>query len=211
MDGTLNDRVGNDLQVRTHEENKSGNVIDSDNWIEVRLQGKLPERRSNHCAFILTIRNEEYLYVHGGRDLKEGSIATMWRLNLSSIHSMLADDGSVTSNEWELVQTSGKCPGRISHHTASVRPSKEVVFYGGLKGEDSNNEIFMFNPSNNAWSMVNPSNASGTVLPRDDHAMSDLSDGSYLVFGGFVNGSRVNELAKFSMANSQTINAETVC
>lgn len=37
--------------------------------------------------------------------------------------------------------------------------------------------------------------------------MSDLSDGSFLVFGGFVNGSRVNELAKFSMANSQTINA----
>ena len=101
------------------------------------------------------------LYVHGGRDLKEGSIASMWRLNLSSIHSMLADDGSVTSNEWELVQTSGKGPGRISHHTASVRPSKEVVFYGGLKGEDSNNEIFMFNPSNNAWSMVNPSVSSG--------------------------------------------------
>lgn len=37
--------------------------------------------------------------------------------------------------------------------------------------------------------------------------MSDLSDGSFLVFGGFVNGSRVNELAKFSLANSQTVNA----
>jgi len=43
------------------------------------------------------------------------------------------------------------------------------------------------------------------VLPRDDHVMSDLSDGSFLVFGGFVNGSRVNELAKFSMTNTQTI------
>ena len=46
---------------------------------------------------------------------------------------------------------------------------------------------------------------------RDDHVMSDLSDGSFLVFGGFVNGSRVNELAKFSMANSQTINSNLVC
>ena len=35
--------------------------------------------------------------------------------------------------------------------------------------------------------------------------MSDLSDGSFVVFGGFVNGSRTNELAKFTMANSQTI------
>ena len=35
--------------------------------------------------------------------------------------------------------------------------------------------------------------------------MSDMSDGSFLVFGGFVNGSRVNELAKFTMTNTQTI------
>lgn len=40
--------------------------------------------------------------------------------------------------------------------------------------------------------------------------MADLSDGSFLVFGGFVNGSRVNELAKFTMANSQTITSNTV-
>lgn len=94
LDATINERVGNDLHVNTHEERKGGDQIDSDNWIEVRLQGKLPERRSNHTAFILTLRNEEYLYVHGGRDLKEGSIASMWRLNLSSIHSLMEDDGN---------------------------------------------------------------------------------------------------------------------
>jgi len=97
LDATINQRVGgNELHVNTQEERKAvaGELIDSDNWIEVRLQGKLPERRSNHCAFILTLRNEEYLYVHGGRDLKEGSIATMWRLNLSSIHSLMEDDGN---------------------------------------------------------------------------------------------------------------------
>ena len=38
-----------------------------------------------------------------------------------------------------------------------MRPTKEVVFYGGLKGEDSNNEIFLFNPNTNAWLSVNPS------------------------------------------------------
>ena len=34
-------------------------VVQPDNWIEVRLLGKLPERRSNHCSFILTLRNDE--------------------------------------------------------------------------------------------------------------------------------------------------------
>lgn len=99
--------------------------------------------------------------MHGGRDLKEGSIASMWRLNLSSIHSLMEDDGNFNAiADWELVQTTGRGPGRISHHTASVRPSKEVVFYGGLKGEDSSNEIFLFNPNTNAWLAVTMSNQS---------------------------------------------------
>ena len=80
------------------------------------------------------------LYVHGGRDLKEGSIASMWRLNLTNIHGMMDPDGSGDSlSDWELVQTTGTGPGKISHHTVSVRPSKEVVLYGGLKGDEGNN------------------------------------------------------------------------
>ena len=93
--------------------------------------------------------------MHGGRDLKEGAIATMWRLNLTSIHSMMADDGAATSCEWEQVNTTGRAPGRISHHTTQVRPSKEVIFYGGLKGDDNNDEIFLFNPNTNGWVTVN--------------------------------------------------------
>ena len=68
---------------------------------------------------------------------------------------MMADDGAATSCEWELVNTSGRGPGRISHHTTQVRPSKEVIFYGGLKGEDNNDEIYLFNPNTNAWLTVN--------------------------------------------------------
>ena len=97
------------------------------------------------------------LYVHGGRDLKEGSIASMWRLNLTSIHQIMEDDVQDQMSEWELVQTTGRGPGKISHHTVSVRPTKEVIFYGGLRGEDSNDEIFLFNPNTNAWSLVQPS------------------------------------------------------
>jgi len=54
-------------------------------WYEVRVQGKLPERRSNHVAFIWSNQGSEYMYIHGGRDLKEGSISTMWRINLTSV------------------------------------------------------------------------------------------------------------------------------
>ena len=108
--------------------------------------------------------------MHGGRDLKEGSIATMWRLNLTGIHAMAEDDGSGSAIEWELVQTTGRGPGRISHHTVSVRPTKEVVFYGGLKGEDSNSEIFLFNPNTNTWTTVT---TSVSALPASAKCYSD--------------------------------------
>ena len=75
----------------------------------------------------------------------------MWRLNLSRIHQVMEEDSNEINFEWEQVQTTGKGPGRISHHTASVLPSKDVIMYGGLKGEDSNQEIFQFNPNTNSW------------------------------------------------------------
>ena len=40
--------------------------------------------------------------------------------------------------------------------------------------------------------------------------MSDLSENTFLVFGGFVNGSRVNEICRFNVPNNQIIDG-TVC
>lgn len=97
--------------------------------------------------------------------------------------------------EWECVTTSGKSPGKISHHTCFAINDKEVIFYGGLKGDDSNADIFMYNALGSSWTTIP---LSGDFLPRDDHAMSDAGDGSFVVFGGFVNGSRVDEVLTFT-------------
>jgi len=40
--------------------------------------------------------------------------------------------------------------------------------------------------------------------------MSDTSDNNFIVFGGFVNGSRVNEICKFNAPSNQTIEG-SVC
>ena len=83
------------------------------------------------------------MYIHGGRDLKEGSIDSMWRVSLTGIHALKQDPFYPV--EWECVSTHGKGPGKISHHTCYVMTPKEVLFYGGLKGDDSNSEIFIYN------------------------------------------------------------------
>jgi len=109
------------------EETKDGH--DEPIWIEVRLQGKLPERRSNHCAFIFKKGSDEYLYIHGGRDLKEGSIATMWKVNINSVKEL--SHNSSLPVEWELVTTAGRNPGKISHHKVFVVNAQNVLMYGG--------------------------------------------------------------------------------
>jgi hypothetical protein len=87
------------------------------------------------------------MYIHGGRDLKEGPVSSLWRVNLSAIHKMKANPMSPVS--WEHISTSGKDIGRISHHTVALVSAKEVVFFGGLKGEDSIKSAFILNLSNN--------------------------------------------------------------
>lgn len=59
-------------------------------WFEVKMTGKLPERRSYQISEIY----KDCLYIFGGQDLKEGSYNTLWKLPLQHIM-----DGGTTS--WE--------------------------------------------------------------------------------------------------------------
>lgn len=99
---------------------------------------------SSHISFSL--------YIHGGRDLKEGSIATMWRVNINGIKALFRDPFFPV--EWEPIVPQGRNPGKISHHRAFVVSQQNVLVYGGLKGEDSSPDIFLFNAIANTWSNV---------------------------------------------------------
>ena len=94
------------------------------NWSEVRLSGKLPERRSNHCSFIVN----DYMYIHGGRDIKEGPMASMWKMSIGGIHDIMDDPDNGCS--WEPVNCKGTIPGKITHHKAAVFGLSVIVFGG---------------------------------------------------------------------------------
>lgn len=76
-----------------------------------------------------------------------------------------------------------------------VQDSK-VLMYGGLMGEDSNTQVFMLDLNRNHWSTV--ALKGDAIAPRDDHAIAELGQDSFVTFGGFVNGARVNEVCKFT-------------
>lgn len=79
--------------------------------------------------------------------------------------------------------------------------AKEIAFFGGLQGESSNTQISMLNLLNNQWSSLKISTQI-TDIGRDDFAVCDFKDGSFCTFGGYVNGSRVDDVVKFAVTGS---------
>ena len=116
-------------------------------WSEVRLAGKLPERRSNHCSFIVN----DHLYIHGGRDIQEGPMGNMWRLSLNNVQELIEDPEVAVS--WEPVTTRGINPGNISHHKAAVF-GHSVVIFGGIMDYDNNPHAFEFDSHKQAWTKL---------------------------------------------------------
>lgn len=65
--------------------------IASQNWYEGRPKDKIPERRAYHISFVHNNKYAEYhvkicrVYIHGGRDLGNGALASLWSANVSSL------------------------------------------------------------------------------------------------------------------------------
>ncbi len=91
------------------------------------------------------------LYVHGGRDLREGSIGDMWRLDLDSL--LRATEDPTYPVHWEQIQYKGpKTPGRISHHKCAVQGDKMILIGGNRAGAESGQaESWIFDLKSNQW------------------------------------------------------------
>ena len=78
------------------------------NWVELRLMGQQPDRRSYHSSFTFDKR----LFVYGGLDIREGSLNSLFELSLQCLGELNNDEldspggAPMQSNfRWRLVQT----------------------------------------------------------------------------------------------------------
>jgi len=69
----------NPLQLNTSQANSTAK--NQDNWSEVRLSRANPERRSYHSSFTYN----KFLYILGGLDIREGSISSLWQLDMQAL------------------------------------------------------------------------------------------------------------------------------
>lgn len=64
---------------------------EEENWYELRLPGKHPERRGYHSSFIYNkkyyslIFTDDRLYIYGGHDIREGSLDNLWMLDINKL------------------------------------------------------------------------------------------------------------------------------
>ena len=55
------------------------------NWFNLRFSSYIPERRGYHTTFV----HEGKVYVHGGYDIKEGSIEDLWFMDLEKMQACI--------------------------------------------------------------------------------------------------------------------------
>lgn len=114
-------------------------------------------------------------------------MASMWKMSISGIHELMDDPENGVC--WEPVNCKGAIPAKISHHKAAVFGLSVVVF-GGISGLDNCEETYEFNSQTNTWTKMKQS---GDVpKPCDDFSISIIDDSSFLIFGGFCAGTRIN-------------------
>lgn len=97
---------------------KSDDQIKNENWFEVRASSQTPERRSYHSTFVY----DNKMYVMGGLDIQNGSMSTLWELDLGSSSELEQSDNRKPS-VWTLKQTQGtkqNSPGPVAYHTTCV-------------------------------------------------------------------------------------------
>ena len=76
------------------------------------------------------------------------------------------------------------------------------MIFGGNNEFDNTTDAFEFDCNKNAWHKMKQT---GDIpKSRDDHSLSQIDGESFIIFGGFVEGSRCNE-AFIGKKNGQTI------
>jgi len=78
----------------------------------------------------------------------------------------------------------------LSHHRPAVF-GHSVVIFGGINDYDNTPDAYEFDSTKCLWTKLKQ--IGNVPKPRDDHSLSQINENSFLIFGGFVQGSRVNE------------------
>lgn len=166
-------------------------------WNEIKVSGKLPERRGYHIACL----HGSDMLVFGGQDLKKGCIDTCWSLPLGDIIEQAREGDAKMVQRWQPVNCQGKVVKPISHFTAFQHNGVLFCFGGqlGLQGMATNKEILQLSLSSNRWTTYS---VPEDVPCKEDHAAAfDSKAEKCYIFGGYIDGDKSNDIWSFDLGS----------
>jgi len=78
-----------------------------------------------------------------------------------------------------------------------------MLLIGGQQGDEDNEDIYSLCLKRNQWSKI--AQEGDVPKPRDDHSLVQIDDFKYLMFGGFVSGSRNNDVYTFEYTTNSIL------
>lgn len=98
------EEIKGDVEQMNDRDNSENDDV---NWVQLRLEGRQPERRAYHSTF----EHDNVVYIYGGHDIREGQMNSLWALNMNAVGNLKESSGSIL--EWQLKKTYGnKTPGK---------------------------------------------------------------------------------------------------
>jgi len=157
-------------------------------WAEVRTKGTHPARRSYHTAALYA----DQMLILGGQDIREGLVGGLWALHI--------DENEGGNEHWEEVPLQGEAPPALCRHSSVQYQDKWYVF-GGTDHNREYKTLFELNLQTWQWT-AHTSPSPACPPPIDSHSASlYVNEGMpyMVVFGGFIDGNRANELFVMNM------------
>ena len=123
------------------------------------LENTLKEEDTIHLSSInisnyLEILNLCRLYIYGGHDIREGSLANLWMLDLGKLIDLeKPEEDQRKECMWHKIDTSGKGPGAVSHHSSVVYGDKMYLFGGSKENGEENPHLFSLDLKSYKWEL----------------------------------------------------------
>lgn len=110
---------------------------------------------------------------------------------------------------WTLIETKGSPhdhPGHLAHHSSVVFGDK-MYLYGGSNLEQENMKFLSLDLNSYRWEniKIRSNNYKDNLFaPRDEHtAVINNEEQSMIIFGGFKEGVRTNEMLRYTFATNR--------
>lgn len=159
------------------------NVINK--WVEIRASNS-PKRRSFHTSFLF----QNFLYIFGGKDISEGKLNDLWKVNLKE-----------QKPQWEkITPTNEQQLPYLAHHTGTLVEGSYYIIGGQNEFTRQTNDVWIYNIEQNSIEKIEQKE-NQTVFPKIEmHSCSyNQEKKELIIFGGYAKGELLNSMYTFNI------------